>query len=106
MTLSKANAYRCVDTFGKRACPLRLLRRHLSQRERLSPAGRRNVFVSVSFRREVCYTCSAVHPRYLTGEGVKGLNHLLTILESVVADVISHYICKWLGKLDKNRKPD
>ena len=79
---------------------------HLSQRERLSPAGRRNVFVSVSFRREVCYTCFAVHPRYLTGEGVKGLNHLLTILESVVANVISHYICKWLGKLDKNRKPD
>ena len=60
----------------------------------------------VSFCRSLWYTCSAVHPRYLTGEGVKGLNHLLTILESVVANVISHYICKWLGKLDKNRKPD
>ena len=63
------------------------------------------VFI-VSFCRSLCYTCFAVHPRYLTGEGVKGLNHLLTILESVVANVISHYICKWLGKLDKNRKPD
>ena len=41
---------------GGRACPLRLLRRHLSQRERLSPAGRRNVFVRVPFRRKVCYT--------------------------------------------------
>ena len=60
----------------------------------------------VSFCRSLWYTCFAVHPRYLTGEGVKGLNHLLTILESVVANVISHYICKWLGKLDKNRKPD
>ena len=60
----------------------------------------------VSFWRSLWYTCSAVHPRYLTGEGVKGLNHLLTILESVMANVISHYICKWLGKLDKNRKPD
>ena len=60
----------------------------------------------VSFWRIVCYNGFAVHPRYLTGEGVKGLNHLLTILESVAANVISHYICKWLGKLDKNRKPD
>ena len=63
------------------------------------------VFI-VSFWRSLCYTCFAVHPRHLTGEGVKSLNHLLTILESVVANVISHYICKWLGKLDKNRKPD
>ena len=63
-------------------------------------------FISISFVENLCYNCFAVHPRYLTGEGVKGLNHLLTILESVVANVISHYICKWLGKLDKNRKPD
>ena len=63
------------------------------------------VFI-VSFWQSLCYTCFAVHPRHHTGEGVKGLNHLLTILESVVANVISHYICKWLGKLDKNRKPD
>ena len=41
MTLSKANAYRCVDALSCRACPLRLLRRHLSQRERLWQAGRR-----------------------------------------------------------------
>ena len=60
----------------------------------------------VSFWRSLWYTCSAVHPRYLTGEGVKGLNHLLTILESVVADVMSHYICKWLDRFDKDRKPD
>ena len=44
---------------------------HLSQRERLLPAGRRNVFVSVSFRRKVCYTSLAVHPVILYGKGVK-----------------------------------
>ena len=31
--------------------------------------------------------------------------HFLAILESVVADVISHYICKWLDRFDKDRKP-
>ena len=40
IALTKANAYHCVDSLGKRACPLRLLRSHLSQRERLSPVGR------------------------------------------------------------------
>ena len=63
-------------------------------------------FISISFVENLCYNWFAVHPRYLTGEGVKGLNHLLTILESVVADVISHYICKWLDRFDKDRKPD
>ena len=32
--------------------------------------------------------------------------HFLAILESVVADVISHYICKWLDRFDNDRKPD
>ena len=32
--------------------------------------------------------------------------HILTILESAVANIISHYICKWLYRLDKDRKPD
>lgn len=32
--------------------------------------------------------------------------HILTILESAVANIISHYICKWLDRLDKDRKPD
>ena len=32
--------------------------------------------------------------------------HFLAILESVVADVISHDICKWLDRFDKDRKPD
>ena len=39
IALTKANAYRCVDSLGKRACPLRLLRSHLSQRERLFAYG-------------------------------------------------------------------
>ena len=32
--------------------------------------------------------------------------HILTILESAVANIISNYICKWLDRLDKDRKPD
>ena len=32
--------------------------------------------------------------------------HFLVILESVVADVISHYICKWLDRVDQDRKPN
>ena len=32
--------------------------------------------------------------------------HLLAILESVAANVMSHYICKWLDRFDKDRKPD
>ena len=31
---------------------------------------------------------------------------LLAILESVAANVMSHYICKWLDRFDKDRKPD
>ena len=40
------------------------------------------------------------------GREVKVLAPILTILESVVANVISHYICKWLNRFDKDRKPD
>lgn len=40
------------------------------------------------------------------GREVKAVIHILTILESVIANVISHYICKWLDRLDKDRKPD
>ena len=35
IALTKAGAYRCVEALGRRACPLRLLRSHLSQGERL-----------------------------------------------------------------------
>ena len=49
--------------------------------------------------------CGSSRPSYL-GREVYLMIHILTILESVVANVISHYICKWLGKLNKNRKPD
>jgi hypothetical protein len=40
------------------------------------------------------------------GREVYLMIHILTILESVVADVMSHYICKWLDRFDKDRKPD
>ena len=40
------------------------------------------------------------------GREVKAVIHILTILESVIANVISHYICKWLDRLDTDRKPD
>ena len=44
-------------------------------------------------------------PTLFEREG-KAVIHILTILESVIANVISHYICKWLDRLDKDRKPD
>ena len=40
------------------------------------------------------------------GREVKVMAPILTISESVVANVISHYICKWLNRFDKDRKPD
>ena len=49
--------------------------------------------------------CGSSRPSYL-GREVYLMIHILTILESVVADVISHYICKWLDRFDKDRKPD
>ena len=36
------------------------------------------------------------------GREVDSMVHLLAILESVAANVMSHYICKF----DKDRKPD
>ena len=42
---------------------------HLSHRERLSPAGRRNVFVRVPFRRKVCYTGLAALPADIVRKG-------------------------------------
>ncbi len=45
-------------------------------------------------------------PAHFMGREVNSMVHLLAILESVVADVMSHYICKWLDRLDKDRKPD
>ena len=32
--------------------------------------------------------------------------YIFSFVLSVAANVASYYICKWLGKLDKNRKPD
>ena len=45
-------------------------------------------------------------PPSFMGWEVKVMAPILTILESVVANVISHYICKWLNRFDKDRKPD
>ena len=50
-------------------------------------------------------SCGLARPSYL-GREVYLMIHILTILESVVADVMSHYICKWLDRFDKDRKPD
>lgn len=45
-------------------------------------------------------------PPSFMGREVNVMAPILTILESVVANVISHYICKWLNRFDKDRKPD
>ena len=59
---------------------------------------------SVSFWRNVWYNGFAVHPAYLTGEEVDALAYFLTFLVSVGADVVSHFICKWLDRYEENRK--
>ena len=58
----------------------------------------------VSFWRNVWYNGFAVHPAYLTGEEVDALAYFLTFLVSVGADVVSHFICKWLDRYEENRK--
>ena len=73
---------------------------HLSQRERLWQAAS----FPVSFWRIICYNGFAVHPAYLTGEEVDALAYFLTFLVSVGADVVSHFICKWLDRCEENRK--
>ena len=59
---------------------------------------------SVSFWRKEWYNGFAVHPAYLTGEEVDALAYFLTFLVSVGADVVSHFICKWLDRCEENRK--
>ena len=59
---------------------------------------------SVSFWRKEWYNGFAVHPAYLTGEEVDALAYFLTFLVSVGADVVSHFICKWLDRYEENRK--
>ncbi len=73
---------------------------HLSQRERLWQAAS----FPVSFWRKEWYNGFAVHPAYLTGEEVDALAYFLTFLVSVGADVVSHFICKWLDRCEENRK--
>ena len=58
----------------------------------------------VSFWRKEWYNGFAVHPAYLTGEEVDALAYFLTFLVSVGADVVSHFICKWLDRYEENRK--
>ena len=64
----------------------------------------------VSFCRSLWYTCFAVHPRYLTGEGVEILAYLMAFLVAVAAnlasDIMSRFICKGLDRYDDDRKPN
>ena len=99
------------------------LRRKFTERKGLpSPSLLRNATFPIGrgFRPRAGGMCSFVFlfvekcaiislrpcPPTLFGREVKAVIHILTILESVIANVISHYICKWLDRLDKDRKPD
>ena len=62
-------AYRCAAAFGRRACPLRLLRRHLSQGERLWHSAS----LPVSFCRSLWYTCFAPGACALTPDQQDGM---------------------------------
>ena len=65
-----------------------------------------DLFISISFVENLCYNWFAVHPRYLTGEGVEILAYLMAFLVAVAADVVGHIICKWLDRYDDDRKPN
>ena len=65
----------------------------------------RGLFVFLFVEKCVILVLRPCPPTSIGGE-VRFMVHFLAILESVVADVISHYICKWLDRFDKDRKPD
>lgn len=67
--------------------------------------GMRGSFVFLFVEKYVILVLRPDPPTSIGGE-VSFMVHFLAILESVVADVISHYICKWLDRFDKDRKPD
>ena len=67
--------------------------------------GMRGLFVFLFVEKCVILVLRPCPPTSIGGE-VSFMVHFLAILESVVADVISHYICKWLDRFDKDRKPD
>ena len=46
-----------------------------------------------------CYNCGAVDS--FQQEGGEHMEHIITFLISVVAGVISYYICKWLSTAEK-----
>ena len=68
-------------------------------------AGGMCSFVFLFVEKCVILVLRPYPPTSIGGE-VSFMVHFLAILESVVADVISHYICKWLDRFDKDRKPD
>ena len=67
--------------------------------------GVRGVFVFLFVEKYAIISLRPDPPTSI-GREVKAVFHILTILESVIANVISHYICKWLDRLDTDRKPD
>ena len=100
----KEPAYRCAVALGRQACPLR----HACGVPPL-PKGEAlacRIVSCIFLPKFMLYLfCGSSRPSYL-GREVYLMIHILTILESVVADVMSHYICKWLDRFDKDRKPD
>ena len=59
---AKETAYRCMAALGRRACPLRLLRRHLSQRERLWRIGQALLRTTSQARRKLLAKAGLRHP--------------------------------------------
>ena len=55
----------------------------------------------------LCYTIIAALTYSGNREGVCKMDSLFnSFLVTVVANVVSYYICKWLDRFDKDRKPD
>lgn len=78
-----------------------------------SPGGFLFTFQLVNFRAWIsaCYACRAyslddiillLSPYTAQRKGGAHMDLLLTFLISVVASVVGYYICKWLGRNDKD----
>ena len=58
----------------------------------------------VSFWRSLWYTCFAALPAHFIGKGVSTMSPFLSLIQSVVVNIISHCVCKWLDGLSTGRK--
>ena len=63
-----------------------------------------DLFISISFVENLCYNWFAALPAHFIGKGVSTMSPFLSLIQSVVVNIISHCVCKWLDGLSTGRK--